>query len=145
MSEPVPVSDTPIPDWEFVVTASDVKGFGEAVEHPECASRFNVPPTLPVIASADQVRRFLFDVLHLDRQRLLHGQQDYEYFIPLRVGDHLRCRLHVVSDEIKQNRKRERLRIIVREIRMYLQPGGALALIERSTTIVRQGDGDKNE
>lgn len=130
-----------IADWEFVVREDDVIRFADAVRHSKDLLPGSLPPTFPIVASSEHVRRFLYEVLKLDRRRVLHGSQSYQYRDRLRLGDRLRCRLHLVSDEMKHNRRGEALRVIVREIEMHRQPEDTLVLIETSTTIEKQLDG----
>ena len=130
--------DLDLSDWEFFVSEDDVVRFADAVRYRRDALRDGLPPTFPVVASAERVSQFLYGVLKLNRRRVVHGGQSYRYFSRLQLGDMLRCSLRLVSDEVKVNRRGEALRILVREVHMRRQPEDKLVVVERSTTIERQ-------
>src|SRR5256885_11475412 len=80
-----------IAEWIHPIEWGKVREFARAVhdDHPESEA---APPTFPVVLNADFIETLVSDILKLDRQRTVHGEQEYEYRRPLRVGETVRCR-----------------------------------------------------
>ena len=120
--------------WEYVVELPTVREFGLAVH-----DRFGaddppkLPPTFPVCATVEFVTRLIVEQLKLDRRQVVHGEQEYEYFRPLRVGDRLLCRARVTEDFVKTRPRGSQMRIIVTETDMCDAQSGDRVLRERST------------
>jgi acyl dehydratase len=93
------------------------------------------PPTFPIVPSADFVERLIADELKLDRRRVVHGEQEYEYLRPLKPGDRLVCRARVVDDFVKEGKRGGRMRFIVCETEMRDAVTGDVLVRERSTAI----------
>src|SRR5438270_12751750 len=100
-------------------------------DHPESEV---APPTFPVVLNADFIETLVSDVLKLDRTRTVHGEQEYEYRRPLRVGETVRCRASIIEDKVKQGRRGGSMRVVVSEIEMTSEPGGEVIGYERSTS-----------
>lgn len=125
------------PEWEYVVEDSKVRDFADAVHDPFAAAvPPRPPPTFPVCATVEYVTRLIVEQLKLDRRQVVHGEQEYEYMRPLRVGDRLRCRARVVRDFTKPRPLGGHLRFVVTETDMRDAISGELVLRERSTAIV---------
>lgn len=118
--------------WEFVIEAGKVREFARAVHDDHAGA---VPPTFPVLASAEFVERLIVDELKLDRRRVVHGEQEYEYFRPLRAGDRLSCRARIAQEYTREGQRGGRMRFIVCETEMRDAATGELVLLDRSTTI----------
>jgi hypothetical protein len=122
--------------WEFAVEAGKVREFARAVHDDGAGGEALVaPPTFPIVLSADFVERLIVDELKLDRRRVVHGEQEYEYLRPLRAGDRLACRARVVEDFVKEGKRGGRMRFIVCETEMRDAATGELVVRERSTAI----------
>lgn len=123
-------------EWEVAVEPWKVADFARAVrdDHPEAP-----PPTFPVVLNAVFIERLVREILPVDRARTVHGEQEYEYLRPLRVGQRLRCRARVVSDQVKQGRRGGAMRLIVVEIEMADRDSGEVVGWERSTSVETQG------
>src|SRR5262245_8102066 len=139
---PAAMPDEPLfPPWEFVVEPSGVQKFADAVKL-ELRHRGNgeiaVPLTYPIVASAEHVVRLIVQKLNLDRSRVLHGEQRYTCFRPLRVGDRLSCQMRLLDDRTKPGRRAGTMRVIVREVEMRDVANGELVLVERTTTVELQ-------
>jgi hypothetical protein len=122
--------------WEFPVEWGKAREFARAVhdDHAE-AQPPAPPPTFPVIVTAELVERLIVEELKLDRRRVVHGEQEYEYFRPLKVGDRLACRARVADEYVKAGQRGGRMRFIVLETEMRDCATGELVLRERSTAI----------
>lgn len=119
--------------WEFPVEWAKVREFARAVHDDHCDG--DVPPTFPISLSAEFVERLVVDELKLDRHRTVHGEQDYEYLRPLKVGDRLIGRARITEDQFKEGKRGGRMRFIVCETEMRDAATGEVVVRERSTII----------
>ncbi|MGF1609725.1 MAG: MaoC family dehydratase N-terminal domain-containing protein [Kiloniellales bacterium] len=123
-------------EWSFAVEWGKAREFARAVYDDHWNdSDFLPPPTFPIYATADFIERLIVEQLRLDRRRIVHGEESFEYLRPLHVGDRLICRARVVEDYVKEGRRGGRMRFIVCEIEMRDAESGELVLRERSTAI----------
>lgn len=122
--------------WEFPVEWGKVREFARAV-HDDHADDTDLvaPPTFPIVLTADFVERLIVDELKLDRRRVVHGEQEYEYLRPLKPGDRLLCRARVVDDYVKEGKRGGQMRFIVCETEMRDAATGEVVVRERSTAI----------
>jgi len=131
----IAVGDT-LGEWEFEVEAGKVREFARAVHDDSGGDDPRIaPPTFPVVVSADFVARLVSDILALDRSRTVHGEQEYEYFEPIRAGDRLLCRARLVSDVVKEGRRGGAMRVLKTETQYRSAASGKLVCREVSTTI----------
>ena len=123
-------------EWTVAVEPWKVADFARAVQddHPEAP-----PPTFPVVLTAAFIERLVRELLPVDRSRTVHGEQEYEYRRPLRLGDRLRCRARIVSDTVKQGRRGGAMRLIVVEIELAEVASGEIVGWERATSVETQG------
>lgn len=128
-------ADKILEEWEFIVEIGKVREFGRAVKDVCWESTDIVSPTFPVVASSDFVERLVVKVLKLDRPRTVHGEQEFEYFEPLRAGDRLRCRARLVNDETKTGRRGGSMRVITTEVDYLCAATDKLICRETMTTI----------
>lgn len=127
-------------EWVVPVDRVKVRDFARAVHDDHGEGDDPVPaPTFPVVLNADFIERLVSEILPVDRSRTVHGEQDYEYRRPLRVGERVRCRARIASDTTKEGRRGGAMRIIVVEIEMSEAESGAVIGWERSTSIELQG------
>ncbi len=129
---------TLLAEWVVPVDWMKVRDFARAVRDDHAAEAVP-PPTFPVVLNADFVERLVSEILPVDRSRTLHGEQEYEYRRPFRIGEQVRCRARILSDDSKEGRRGGRMRIIVVEIEMAEADGGAVIAWERQTVIETQG------
>ena len=131
-----------IAEWVHPVEWGKVREFARAVKdrHSEAADLVP-PPTFPVVLNADFIERMVVDRLLLDRKRTVHGEQEYEYRRPLKVGERVRCRARIASDTAKEGKRGGRMRFIVSEIEMTNAETGEIIGWERSTAIETSGAG----
>jgi len=126
----------PLAEWVVPVDWSKVREFARAVRDDHWEREPLVPPpTFPVYLTSAFIERLVVEELKLDRARTVHGEQEYEYLRPPRVGERLTCRARVVEDFVKQGRRGGAMRFVVCEVEMRAEADGELVLRERSTAI----------
>jgi len=118
------------PDVRFVVDAQRVRAFADAIGHPDAAS---VPPTL---VTAPEIEAGLAHVLAdpelgIALTRVLHGDQQYEWFRSLTVGETV-----TASATIEDVRGRLGLEFLVLRTEVR-DADGELVCVGRTTLIVR--------
>ena len=127
-------------EWVHPVEWGKAREFASAVCDPVAAAEPPLPPvTFPVLLNAVFIEKMIVEILKLDRSRTVHGEQEYEYLRPLKVGDRVRCRARIASDTVKRGKRGGEMRIVVSEIEMSEEATGALIGYERSTAIETAG------
>lgn len=122
-------------EWVLPVESWKVRDFARAVQDP-CPEQ--PAPTFPVVLNAAFIERLMRELLPVDRSRTVHGEQEYEYRRPLRVGETVRCRARLLSDTTKAGRRGGAMRFLVTEIEMSNAESGEIIGWERSTAIETQ-------
>jgi hypothetical protein len=109
------------------------------VHDPRLGREPPVPPlTFPVVLTAEFVERFVSELLSLDRRRTVHGEQEYEYFKPLKVGQLVRCSARIVKDEVKQGKRGGRMRLVTLEVKLTNAQSGEVIGFERMTAVEQE-------
>ena len=121
---------TSYPPVTFVVQEQRVRAFAAAVADP-CGG---VPPTF---ATAPEIAAGLANViadpeLGLDLSSVLHGEQEYTWTRPLRVGETLIAEATIESIRGRGSTRFLTLRTVLREA------SGETVVVGRSTLIVRE-------
>lgn len=89
---------TALPQARLRVEAGRLAFFNAAIGQGMSTAPDIAPPTFLFSAYADNNVYFeLLDRMAIPRQRLLHGEQSFEYLAPLRVGDEIRVEGRVVG------------------------------------------------
>ena len=133
------MNDALLAEWVVPVDWMKVRDFARAVHDDHAGEEHLVPPpTFPVVLTSDLVLRLVTELLPVDRSRTVHGEQEYEYRRPLRVGERVRCRARILSDSTKEGRRGGRMRIIVVEVELQEAEGGAAIGWERMTSVEMQ-------
>ena len=128
-----------IAEWVHPVEWGKVREFARAVHDPRAGQEPAVPPpTFPVVLSAEFIERFVRELLPLDPERSVHGEQEYEYRRPLRVGQSIRCRARLTGDDSKTGKRGGSMRVVTVEIELSDAESGDLLAIERMTAIERE-------
>ena len=122
------------PEWQFAVEWTKVREFAIATRAP-CTEGENMPVPLTFPIYATNAFGMLAELLYLDHRRLLHGEQEYEYRRPLRIGDRLLCRTQIVEDYRKEGKRGGAMRFIVLQTEMRDQESGEVVVIGRTTAI----------
>lgn len=73
--------------------------------------------------------------LKLDFKRMLHGEQEFIYHSPVRIGDHLHCTM-TVSDLYERVGKSGTMQFLVLDTNMTAEDG-TLVAVSRNTIIYR--------
>lgn len=127
---------TRLAEWEHPVESGKVREFARAVHDPLSEEDpAEVPITFPVVLTAEFVERFIREILPLDRTRTVHGEQEYEYLRPLRIGETVSCTARVVADEMKAGRRGGQMRIVTIEIELSDSKSGETIGFERMKSI----------
>ena len=92
------------------------------------------PPTFPTVFGFEGER--VLDGLEFNRARLLHGEQEYEYFQPIRAGDIISFSTRISEIQEKQS-KSGMLDVVTTEMTGYNQKNEKV-FVARSTVIIRQ-------
>lgn len=117
------------PAIRFEVREEHMRAFAQAIGDDGSS----VPPTF---VTAPEIRAGLAQVvgdadLGMDFARVVHGEQEYEWSRPVRVGDVLEVRSTIESIRAKGGHEFLTLRTEMRD------EAGALVIIARSSLIVR--------
>ena len=131
--------DQIIAEWIHPVEWGKVREFARAVHDPRFGREPPQPPlTFPVVLSAEFIERFVSELLPLDRQRTVHGEQEYEYLKPLQVGQVIRCSARILRDEVKQGQRGGRMRLVTVEVKLADAKSGEIVGFERMTAIEQE-------
>jgi len=112
----------------------------EAVAKKAGYARIPTPPTfLQAITNDDPEKGGLLKLLNVDIGLILHGEQHYDYYAPVYVGDRITCQQKVVD---LYDKKGGALWFVVSETSMKDQAG---KLVAKATgiTVVRNPDAAK--
>ena len=90
-----------------------------------------VPPTFPVAMNDGNVEL----PVKLDHRRMLHGEQEFLYYQPIRIGDQLHCRLKV-SDLYDKEGKSGKMQFLKLDTEMK-DAAGELVCISRMNIVYR--------
>ena len=136
----------------FPVKREDVLAFADAIgeENPiyvdeEAAKKAGyraipAPPTyLTAITNDDPDKGGLLKLLNVDIGLILHGEQHYDYYAPVFVGDSITCQQKVTD---MYDKKGGALWFVVSETSMKDQSGKLVAKA-RGITVVRNPDAGK--
>jgi acyl dehydratase len=91
------------------------------------------PPTFPTVFGFEGER--VLDGLQFNRARLLHGEQEYEYFKPIMAGDTISFSTKIIDMSEKQG-KSGTMDIITTEMTGYNQKKEKV-FTARSTVVIR--------
>jgi hypothetical protein len=128
-------------EWTVPVDWMKVRDFARAVHDDHSEGRDLIPtPTFPIVLSSDFVEKLVTEMLPLDRSRTVHGEQEYVYHRPLRIGEELHCRARIMSDVTKEGKRGGKLRFFTIEVELC-EPGGTVVALERMTTVETSGLG----
>jgi acyl dehydratase len=92
------------------------------------------PPTFPTVFGFEGQR--VLEGLEINRARLLHGEQEYEYFRPIMAGDTISFSTKVIDVDVKEG-KSGVMDIIRTEMTGYNQRAEKV-FAARSTVVIRR-------
>jgi acyl dehydratase len=122
------------PEATMVVELGKVREFAKAVKDPSPAfSRGDRPLAPPTFLMS--MAHWIGDLgatrqgIKLDYRRLLHGEQEFEYLQPIRVGDVLRFRSRTKDVFAKQGKRGGTMTFVVGETEFRNQAGDVVAYL----------------
>ncbi len=130
------------PPYQAVIEREHVTRFAEAVgdsnplyfdgDYAETTAYggLTVPPTYLIALGSNAEFP-----LKLDFRRMLHGEQEFIYHQPIRIGDRLECTM-TVTDVYERTGKSGTMQFLVLDTEMKTEEGG-LAAVTRNTIIYR--------
>lgn len=126
--------------YEVVIEADRIKAFAKALQDTNplftddsSGKTLYAPPTFPTTFG------FAFDLLselNIDLLRLLHGEQEYEYFKPIKAGDTLVCTSRI-ADVSEKEGKTGPMKLIVLETEARDKYTNEPVVISKATLIIR--------
>lgn len=117
------------PPVRFTVEEARVHAFAEAIGY----GGPGIPPTFVTVPEIEAgLRNVVTDPdLSVDLARVLHGEQDYEWYRPIVIGESL-----VAAASIESIRHKGAMGFLVLRTELH-DAGGQLVAVGRSTLIVR--------
>lgn len=124
-----------LPTLTVTITPERLARFAEAIgENDDALRQVIAPPTFfKVIEGEGGSSRRIMDELEVDLRRVLHAEQQFEYFLPVRVGDSISVRRQVAEIYEKKGGEME---FIVIETGFFDAAGQRVAL-SRQIVLVR--------
>src|SRR5262245_32688884 len=131
------------PPYEFHVERGKIREFADAIGNPNPIYR---DPALAggILAPPTLLRTFLYEprtaadaLKDKDWSYIVHGEQEFESYAPIRPGDVLTARDHIVSITEKESRRAGKLQIAVIETTFHNQRGEKVQVARR--TLVETG------
>ncbi len=112
----------------ITVTQSEVAAFCAVIGEPDTSI---APPTFTIRITLSQFEEILTrPEIGLDWTRLVHGDQKFEIFSPVRPGDELRCSATIESYRVAAGNE-------IVSVRSDLERAGKLVVSAWSTLVVR--------
>lgn len=128
------------PPYEFTIERGKLREFLLAIDEQNPAYQSEdapVPPTFPTVftfwGGANLEARL--GEMGVDMVNVLHGEQEYEYFAPIRVGDTVTGQTRI--NDIYERKGSSGSMQFIEFITEYSNQSGALVLIDRALIIVR--------
>jgi hypothetical protein len=110
------------------VTQSEIDAFGAVIGEPDTSI---APPTFSIRISLEQSQSILSDPsIGLDWTRVVHGDQKFEIFSPIRAGDTFTCASTIESYRVAAGNE-------IVTVRSDLKSGSTIAVSSWSTLVVR--------
>jgi hypothetical protein len=124
-----------LPTFTLTIASEHLARFAEAIgESNEALRQVIAPPTfLKVIEGEGGSSRRIMNELEVDLRRVLHAEQQFEYFLPVRVGDSITVERKVAEIYEKKGGEME---FIVIETGFFDASGQRVAL-SRQIVLVR--------
>jgi acyl dehydratase len=96
------------------------------------------PPTFTATKMFWRKAEDLSELAGLDPHYRLHGEEEFEYFGPIRAGDVLTCRSRIAESYEKPGKRGGQMTFIVMEYTFHNQRGEKV-LVSRTTSIHTEG------
>ena len=117
-----------------IIKFADAIGDGNPL-YSDGKEDLEAPPTFGTTFRPPKGFLQVFQDLDIDLTRVLHGEEEYEYFKPIKPGDLLTCQT-IVSNVYEKSGKSGGMTFVTMETECN-NASGELVLIQRSTTVVR--------
>lgn len=129
------------PPFEAEVEKGAIVKFADAVGDPnplfsDRKGDMEAPPSFGTTFRDPEGFFKTFRDLDIDLTKVLHGEEEYEYFAPIKPGDVLTCQTKV-ANVYEKSGKSGNMAFVVMEMECK-NPAGKLVLIQRSTIVVRK-------
>ena len=112
----------------ITVTQSEIDAFATVIGETDTSI---APPTFSIRISLEQSQSILSDpAIGLDWTRVVHGDQKFEIFIPIKAGDIFTCSSTIESYRVAAGNE-------IVTVRSDLKSGSSVALSSWSTLVVR--------
>ncbi len=112
----------------IAITQSEIDAFAAVIGETDTSV---APPTFTIRISLDQFQSILTKPeIGLDWSRLVHGDQKFEVFAPVKAGDNLRCSATIESYRVAAGNE-------IVSVRSDLYRGEDLVISSWSTLVVR--------
>ena len=112
----------------ITVTQSEIYAFAAVIGETDTSI---APPTFSIRISLEQSQSILSDpAIGLDWTRVVHGDQKFEIFIPIKAGDVFTCSSTIESYRVAAGNE-------IVTVRSDLKSGSSVALSSWSTLVVR--------
>ena len=112
----------------ITVTQSEIDAFAAVIGETDTSI---APPTFSIRISLEQSQSILSDpAIGLDWTRVVHGDQKFEIFIPIKAGDIFTCSSTMESYRVAAGNE-------IVTVRSDLKSGSSVALSSWSTLVVR--------
>ena len=124
-----------LPAFTVTVTPERLANFCEAIGEPAPAEGERLAPLtfMKVLEGEDNSSRRILEALGVELKRVLHAEQQFDYFAPIRAGDAVRVERKVAD---LYDKKGGLLDFIVIET-SFTAPSGALLGKSRQIVLVR--------
>jgi hydroxyacyl-ACP dehydratase HTD2-like protein with hotdog domain len=125
-----------LPTFSVTIASERLTQFADAIEesNPELREVIAPPTFLKVIEGEGGSSRRILDNLEVDLRRVLHAEQQFDYFLPVRVGDEITVERKVADI---YDKKGGHMEFIVIETQFFNATGQNVAL-SRQIVLVRQ-------
>lgn len=128
------------PAYSFTVERGKVREFALAIDDPNPAYIADdpaVPPTFPTVLAfwGPMTLETALNEIGVEIFNVLHSEQEYEYFAPLKVGDTITVETHISDIYAKEGRSSKME--FVEFMTAYTNQNGDPVLKERALIIVR--------
>jgi len=139
-----------LPPFEMPIEKGKIKEFAEAIgdDNPiyydpsySPKTKFGAIPAPPTFTATKAFWRkggTNAEITGLDNRFILHGEEEYEYFAPIRAGDTLTCKAVITEAYEKAGKRGGKMTFVVFKFNFFNQKGEKV-LTSRSTLIQTGG------
>jgi hypothetical protein len=126
-----------LPTFTVTASAERIARFARAIGLPEADTACAPPTFMKAVEGEHNSSRRILEVMGVPLARVLHAEQQFDYFAPIRAGDRLQVQRSVTDIYDKRNGEME---FIVIESRIWREDGTAVGR-SRQLVLVRHPAG----